>query len=272
MPKYKIKKFVKNGHALSEIFQSIEIKFAFGRIIGSGEVEQVHEFVKCRDFLGDVIYAHKNGVTTSIYGMDFDPKKQAIHDDHLVMLLQFPSKDMVARFRAQTEIIDQCNRNNKVMPMGIEETKDDKILLTFSDRVWQRNIPLLSYYTFLMKIMGYTLDKPENWMSEVANWGNNTTERGYLQNIPAKDQDHLYKNIVNIFTGDSCVHGLSTTDISAIHNNSGFFSICRKGSYNNGAFQNEWKSYLEASKGQPKAVKRAIKRPKKVAEAILAAA
>lgn len=272
MPKYKIKKFENVGSNLSEIFQSVEIKFSFGRIIGPGEVEQVHEFVKCRDFLGDVIYAHKNDVTTSIYGMTFDPKKQAIHDDHLVLLLKFPSKDMVKTFRANTEIIDQCNRNNKVMPMGIEETEDDKILLTFSDRAWQRNMPLLSYYTFLMKVMGYKLDKPENWMAELAAWNNSTTEREYVKLIPIVHQKHLYKDAVSIFLGDTCVHGLNTKNIIDIHNGSGFYSICRKGSYNKGAFQDEWQSYLKASAGQPAPVKRAVKRPKKVAEAILAAA
>lgn len=72
MPTNKVKWFT--GSRPSEIYQSFNMKFAFANETDN-EIIQCHQWVKCRDFLHDVVRTMLTGAISSIYSFQFEKGK-----------------------------------------------------------------------------------------------------------------------------------------------------------------------------------------------------
>jgi hypothetical protein len=267
---YKLTPFNKEGqNNLAEIFQAFELKMAFARVAGDS-IDRIHHWIKCRDFLGDIIWATDTNTKKSIYGLTYDPAEDLpIEKDSLTLLLKFPNSRMLDIFLKNQSILDTLEKNNE-QPSSIFYTTDDKnILLVKASKFWQQNIPMLSFYTFILKVMCVPYKDHSNWVVELPSINKACPETRYIQSM-GKNLDILYKNCYNIFKDDHNIHGYpKNTKIDIVHNFSGFVSTCSGQPLDYVNTHKERYNKYVANMG--KTTKRAPRKSKKMVEALNAA-
>lgn len=263
----KLLPYTKPTKDLGEIMQALELKMSFAQLKPK-TVARIHDWIKCRDFLGDVIYATETGKPFGIYGFKYDPATDIpIDKNNFNLLLKFPNKKMLDAFMGNMIIInDLCKKNKKKLPV-VYNTQDELIIVLKSSKYWQLNIPLLSFYTFILKIMCVEYKDPMNWQEELPNLAPKSTERGYIKTTkPILDM--LINKCYAIFKRCSITGVVGTADYE-IHNYSGFISLCDTSSW---MPNNTHREVLSVYKNRyEKAAKRAANQSKEMAEAVNAA-
>jgi len=143
---------------LGEIYQAIETKFAFISSEKDGNF-QCCPLVKCRDFLGDAIFAQHAKKKICIYGFSYDPQKdQKICTHQTRILIQFPkntTKDQlnfISRllnclesktvFRGRTKWFPVKDRNGNIL---------DKTYLFTGPSLWTSHPITISLYTLILR-------------------------------------------------------------------------------------------------------------------------
>jgi hypothetical protein len=228
-------------------------------------VTRIHDWIKCRDFLGDVLVATDTNAKQSIYGFSYDPKKDMpIDKNNLTLLLKFPNTEMLDNFRNNLVIIDTVDADNMQQISKLSPTDDPLIWVLQAGKFWQKNIPLISFYTFLLKCMCVKYDNPNNWQTEMVVRYSNTNEARYINDC-GKYLDIFCKNCYTIFVDDTNVHGIKSKVINRIHNDTGFVSICKDTTYTPNTHHERLMNYVN---GLPKTTKRVARKPKKVAKAL----
>ena len=209
---------------LSEIEQSLPLRFSFAHWDEKDEVEQLHDWVRCRDFLGDVLWANKYKNEVSIYKFKFNPKETKINPDRLEMLIKFV-KGTKNNFKNQIHLLNTIEEKNGFAPTCFYEI-DQSHRLIVADKIWQSSVFMISLYTYLLKCICYTLKEEGNIFS---GFTLHTTEGGYYSRInPAIHQilPHLQQiaNKIKYVTGFP--HETELNNISyEIHNNCGFVNV-----------------------------------------------
>ncbi len=153
-------KYLKTANILIEIYQSVDIKFAFISSKSNG-YKQCNDLTKCRDFLPDIIKAHLNKNSVSIWGMEYKygkyPKidttttRLAVYDD---TVHKYPNK-----FQKDLEFsISLINQFEKSMGLNSLSTVEkalntDKQLWVFTGpNFWMKAPYLISLYTMLIRL------------------------------------------------------------------------------------------------------------------------
>jgi len=260
--------YTKPKKDLGEIFQSLELKMSFAQLTDT-TVARIHDWIKCRDFLGDVIYATQSGKAYSIYGFKYDPATDIpIDKNNFNLLLKFPNTKMLDNFMNNMVIVnDLCKKNKKKLPV-VYKTQEPLVIVLQSSKCWQLNIPLLSFYTFILKIMCAKYKDPMNWQEELPESAPKSTEKDYiLKTKPYLDM--LINKCYDIFK--KCdISGVTDKTDHILHNYSGFISLCNTTSKY--MPENTHREVLhEYAKRYEKAAKRACDKSDKVAETIDAA-
>jgi len=266
---YKLIKKVIKYNILIETFQALELKFSFGRMDTDKNVKQIHAWVKCRDYFGDVLMSNSDGQKRNIYGFTYDPEIDIpVHVDNLVMLLQFPNEGMKETFLNNKVILDNIDKKNQQPPAVIEETDDKKVLMLVASPFWQQNIITISFYTYILKIMCAEYTERDNWQQEIkkhSSWPEARYADRLGDNLPIIC-DHIY----NIYKNDFNITGFGEDcKIEHLHNYSGFVTVCcneaKKSTLKENTHEEEYKKYVA---GLSKATKRVTNKPKKVAKAL----
>lgn len=196
------------GNRAAEIFQSLEIKFAFTSKIDDLTYNQLHLAIKCRDFLGDCIWSGKVNKPASIYNFSFDAKNTPLDMYKLRMSLKFPSKESKAFFKKNIGFI-----HVREDMLGIEHTKiiTTNKPLTYiieSDSIWQSAVWKISLFTFYLKLISYKdttlLEDPE--------------DKYFKELMYNHNEEKLLKQVHNH-------NEILANSINTAHNNSGFLSI-----------------------------------------------
>lgn len=230
-------KETKTKTVLSEIMQSLDMKMAFVKRQWDGSYTNIHPFVKCRDFLGDALHAVQDKKKVSIYNFCFDGTKKSMYKRKLMLAVQFPNTESMTNFT-----------NNFVFTMGAIKmqsgvdtgyftyTEDPLTVIITAPVFWQKSVAAISFYTFMLKCCGYRVDNPANMLqevqhtkAEVKSWDGSvrlqrTIEAGYAQSVSGKINLFI-RNIKKLTTKLPTVHGQDSTNISVIHNYSGFVSV-----------------------------------------------
>ena len=269
----------KVNHELAEIFQAVDIKFSFATVNENNEITRCHDWVKCRDFLGDVVITTNTEKKTHIYGFTYDLKKNpAIDKKNTTLLLKFPDEVTKDAYLNNSFLLNKYNKINNLGETSFLPTKDPLIYLVIGDPFWQKNFVTISLYTFLMKCMGYNLQLGEDWKKQIVNYTNDTPEKRYIKETGTK-LDLLLENCYNIFADCTEITGYEEhirqgtfMEMYNIHNNSGFYTMIRWPiAYN--TIHERFKNYVANT---PKAIKRVRKSSKKLAtpinDAVLATA
>ncbi len=141
---------------LSEINQSMDIKFSFVHKIDDNNYEQIMTEVKCRDFLGDLMYSKTYSKPVDTYGFQYDYSKNPYDEDKLRMSLKFPNEETKNNFLTNSiNLIRDIEKKANVEPSVFYHIKDSNYLIIESDKHWQSEVWKLSLFTYYLKIASY---------------------------------------------------------------------------------------------------------------------
>ena len=204
-------KLIKFPHKYtSEIFQSLDIKFAFCKKVSEDTYEQLHTDIKCRDFLGDCVWSRETKKSVSIYGFNFDANETHIDTDCLRMSLTFPDKGSKSYFKKNVEFLKVIEDTAKTSNIKILTTDTPLTYIIEADSIWQSAVWKISLYTFYLKLISYkdtaSAEDPEG---------------GYLKVLLSDNNEEKLLNQVHN------MKEILAKDINTAHNYSGFVSIIK---------------------------------------------
>lgn len=215
-------------NALSQISQKMNTTFSFAHWFPDEErVVRLHEFVRCRDYLGDVLHACKYGKSHKIYGFESSPTRTPIDTTQTILLMCHQDVDSFNSFQKNVgEIVRKFEEQEGLCATATINFTEGGVnySLVLGDARWQESIPMISLYTLLLRCSCYTYKDLNNWFEELQLIGGNDTN--YMKSI----KDKLFKwrtAIVSKLTG----HGLSGWPdeaeqlISRTHNSSGVLNV-----------------------------------------------
>jgi len=220
------------GAAYSEIYQDSSLKFAFAIYDKNTDtLQQVHDFVKCRDFLNDALLASKQGVVSSkIYGFSYDGENSPISNKHPLMILKGDGFDyLINGLRLLNKVEEGIkSRMSKVVDIPGTSYK----LLKFSP-VYLRSTVTISLYTHIIRALhqydssGY--EDLFSFLKEIPKKygkGSVVEYQGYIDSF--LDLELLFVKIRSIFKLNSEFPDASnSTDISQIHDGGGIVSFSK---------------------------------------------
>lgn len=209
----------------AEESQNHDVKFSFANR-KNDSVTEVFSGVKCRDFLGDALFAEEFGITTSIWSFSYDPNKMKIDRDKLRFVIS-TNKDhskYLTKIKDNIKLFHLIESYHNLEATYLERLDETNMLLEASNR-WMLTNYLISYYTFLVKAASYEYKDVMNWRKELSDIPG-AKEGSYMKRVD-KRFDSLTKNLFSICDEYKGTTGLNkTTNIGIVHNNTGFVSMC----------------------------------------------
>jgi hypothetical protein len=210
--------FVTTPVKYTESLQVSTTTFSFVTQTGDGEFTELFWPVKCRDFLGDVVYTSQTGTPRSIYRFKFAGK---IDDDACKLVVHFGDLAELSRFYEGITILLDIEKENGLKPTQSHQVSENALLL-IGDAFWQSKVWLISLYTHLIRCASSsrTLD---SLFKEV----DYRPEENYMQAVGKTKWNKLTKNLrkwESISTHPSGWNKLAD-NISSLHNSSGFRSL-----------------------------------------------
>jgi len=229
---------------LAEINQTLDMQFAFAYRKSTGVYSNSMPFVKCRDFLGDALSAVEDNKTKSIYGFSWNPQKQKMYKNKLLLVIKFPTVGHRHTFSKNFEnfgctSLEPCCG----VSFGKVTVLDDTTILLEAPKFWKQSVAAVSLYTYCLKCFGYNLDTTKPFIEAVQEtkvivkkWDGTqkeqrTLESTYMDDIAGK-LPYFISNIKKLTQNLPKVHGQSQVDadIHTVHNRSGFVACIRWGS------------------------------------------
>lgn len=258
-----------NKQSLSEIYQSIEMKFSLAGE-EDGVIKQAHPWVKCRDFLHDALRSQLTGIESAIFGFKFTPNTAQfpkISLDRTLLLISQQTINDAKTYRADLSkalsfihyyenLAGVKNSTLKKVPLHFckDKTAFKHVWLFEGSTFWISAPYMISMLTFLLRL-GCKLPKmtavtePEKVYKEIVDkyekeWEELTKSRKSFR----KDNDVIYlqtcgdKLGVLVTLKDSLlkVHGTDTFStmydksipISTFHDQTGILNACRGTTWN----------------------------------------
>lgn len=200
----------KDPKKLTELFQSLDIKFSFVIKKGEDTYEQCMTPVICRDFLGDCVWSRKTGKVVNIYDFEYSFTKNPFDKDTLRLSLSFPNMETKEDFKNNFPYLLAKDEKAGVSPTMYWETDDENTLIIEASPHWQESIWKISLYTFFLKCISY---KTSDDVKE--------PEASYLTYLSPESLNILLSQIKD---GPK---ELMEENIRPAHNYSGFVSILR---------------------------------------------
>lgn len=192
---------------LSEIFQSLDIKFAWV----NHKFEEVSVPGKCRDFLGDCLWSKKTGNTAAIYGFVYDYKDKPFDDCRFS--LKFPNDSARENFINNIYYLHDKEKQAGVKLSKVYKTQNKDTLVIEGSNHWINSTWKISLYTFYIKVMSYPtpsdVKSPENSYIEYLKDGKeeillSKIKRLRTEYIPNNMGDaHNYMGFVSLIQGNA---------------------------------------------------------------------
>ncbi len=171
---------------MSEIFQAIDIKFAFV----NSKLKEVSAAAKCRDFLGDCIVSKLKKSQVSIFGFFYNYETTPY--DNCRFSLMFPNEHTKETFIKNLPWLHEKETQAGVTLSKLYRTQYKDTLLIEGDDAWISNVWKVSLYTFYIKVCSYPsveqLQEPEN---EYINSLTKKKECVILKTIKKQLKEHL---------------------------------------------------------------------------------
>jgi len=147
---------------LAEIFQTVNLKFAFV----NAAYEQVSSPCICRDFLGDCIWSYKTKEAVGLYGFKYSFADSPYDLEKLRLSLTFPTDESKINFLGNLAYLEDKQDLVGLKYKLVFSTQLKDTLVIELDKEWQADPWKLSLLTFYLKIMCYKdikdLQNPEN--------------------------------------------------------------------------------------------------------------
>lgn len=228
---------VKKTNTFAEDGQALNIEFALAKKDGKENFKGLTALSKCRDFLGDALFAEATKCKTSIYGFSYDGTKKAqLPKTYSCFAMKFMDKETQDKFHVYFQEYENIFSILAKTKPGLAY-RDGLYSVVVTDKAWSKNNFGVSLYTFLLKGIVFHNNWSESLYKQikestiaVKQWDDTmeerkTNEARYLDKIP---EDLFTKAIMNIKKINKCptTFGEDSYDgvkfTSNIHHNSGW--------------------------------------------------
>lgn len=146
----------KSIYSLCEISQKVDMKFAFAHIIekgGKATLKQIHQFIKCRDFLGDALFATHHGKQFGIYGFRFDGSKIKVDTEKTILLIRYNGLEKLQNGLNLLNYLERKAhwKKSRIIDLGAKDGSCP-IYLALGSKKWVSSPQLISLYTLLLRL------------------------------------------------------------------------------------------------------------------------
>lgn len=217
--------------SLNEIEQPNPIRFAFG-CKEDDIYSNTIPFVRCRDYLSDVLFCYKNNVSLPrIYGFESNP--QQIVDNILLI------KNVKDIFLLNLKHLHEMEEKWGITKTEVVVLDNEDCLALHFDPIYLSNTVLLAYYTTYIRLITYV--KVESDVVETASLylktlGGSNTDRNYLICYQQKDK-FKNLNIKKLMVNCNNVLASNSDKSGNIHNTSGIYTYLHFPQYIKGELQ-----------------------------------
>lgn len=141
-----------NKNSLSEIYQKSTSIFAFVKKVDDDKYVQCTQYVKCRDFLNDVIRGILQKSPISIYGFKYNSEIDPVIDmENISLLYKDPKKDVEPAVIKAIKIINYYESVIKENYSSYILVDKNTAIIT-GPKIWLRSQVLTSLYTLLFRL------------------------------------------------------------------------------------------------------------------------
>lgn len=213
----------------SEIGQQKKVLFAFCNKKGN-ILTPIFDWVLCRDFLSDVLYAEENNTEVNKYNFVYNPAKNKIDRDKTRFLLKMNEED-VTNLSTNLNILNKIEKDNRLVSTIIKHVEKN-VYLVEGSKMWMNNTFSLHLYTFLLKAMCYEYKDNDKWIKELQK--EDTNEGRYAKSFIPQFESIVSKYLKTLFNKGSSVHGYTEeyTSVTYIHDCGGVQTLFRIGANN----------------------------------------
>jgi len=229
--------------SLSEIYQDVDLKFAFVSRPKDG-YKQCHGFVKCRDFLQDAVCAEFNGSEAAIYGFHY---KAGVNPpmslNKMRMLVKKVPSDSDEIFEEQMSVAEKLLRHyedmagwsSKTMTYGVKRRTNLRLFV--SPKEWVKASHMISLYSLLIRLGAYgiSFNNDEELQNEYSRLIKELAGKGkyerypidikYLLQIKPENINLIIQNTDKLIF-EKGAENYPKVDIYTMHNRSGVVSLC----------------------------------------------
>lgn len=163
---YKVELYA-SGKKLAEDYQTVDIGFAFADVLRQGKdviVKQLHDFVRCRELLGNVLCAVHYKIPFEIYGFSFDGSTKKIPMKQCAMLIKYSDKKiLLSHVRVLNHFEDKARwRKTTLIDINTKDSKEIPVMLALSSKQWLKAPSLISMYSLLWRLSGWNIKDNED--------------------------------------------------------------------------------------------------------------
>ena len=232
-----LEKFNGKERALSEIYQQVGMTFAFVSK-ESSKYTLAHQWVKCRDFLNDVIRYELTGNEVSIYGFSFGKDNPRVSTEKIYIAVSMDNvkkslfKDYI---KSSIKLLRHFEREagvslSRSKPATVSGSKKSNVVVICSNKMWLESPVLLSIYTLLIRLGVRkdinTCDKESLLSSFVQANPDGDNDSKYLSKIHTK-LHYIIENATELFLSpDHDLYRRKDIDLNSFHNYCGVVSVC----------------------------------------------
>ena len=151
---------VDSSMKLDQSEQYISNFYSFVTKLTPETVSIAHPYVKCRDFLNDVLifstYIKKN--IERIYGFSLKINKNPIDWGNPQLLIKYEKEEELDLFIKNLHYLHQFEDFYEISKTSVERTNFNKTILISFSSFWVSNTLSLSFYTYILRCLSYSLE------------------------------------------------------------------------------------------------------------------
>lgn len=152
----------KKNNSLSEIYQKSYSVFAFVKKIEEDKYQQCSQYVKCRDFLNDVVRGVLQKTDINIYGFKYEPTQDPMIDmDNISFLIKNPKKEIEPDIVKALKIINHYESIMGLDSLSTYIRVDNNTVIVTGSKEWLRSQVLTSLYTLIFRIAELSFAVPD---------------------------------------------------------------------------------------------------------------
>lgn len=246
---------------LAEIYQEVDIKFSFAFVSDKGVITQSHPWVKCRDFLQDVIAGELHEYAVSIWGFTFNrkqlPERNRVCTDKTMLMISQKGIKLKGAFEKKLEqsllyinyyenMLGLPNSQLAKLPNNTVDSCYKHVWLLEGPKFWISAPHLISLLTLLVRLGDKLPDSkevkdPAEVLKQIAldeKYPEHTKDNDvkYLRDCHSKIETVLkltgkLEEVVGVENGFSKLYGWQkftpALNQSSFHDRSGILSMCK---------------------------------------------
>lgn len=207
-----------------EIYQQLKVKFSFVLNKGPGVFRMAFPYINCRDFLGDALWAKEKKKVFHLYGFSFNPEEIVLQPP-CSLAVQFPATMLYENFNSNLPLLHKLEKENGFKPTKVFSTDKKNEYIVIGDKGWVAKTPLISFYTFLIKIMSFQAnmaDLAPETLIQVSDGNEKNYAVETAQNLPK-----FMANLGKLAKSKLPVDGGGNVGFNEVHYRSGFVAVCK---------------------------------------------